>query len=163
MQRGPEDAAGASDPCLLVTGERWWLFFTGYESNDNRQATVLAAISPSGASWDRVGAVLERDQGETAVSHPCVLEVSRTFQMFFSSGDEQRAEIALATSNDGILWDRRGTVLAPSGEGPDGLAVYSPCVVRRQDGSLHMWYAGLAVGDTELAYRICSARFSNPE
>jgi predicted GH43/DUF377 family glycosyl hydrolase len=30
MQRGPEDAGGANHPCLLMTGERWWLFYTGY-------------------------------------------------------------------------------------------------------------------------------------
>jgi hypothetical protein len=30
MQRGDEDAVGASHPCLVMTGERWWLFFSGY-------------------------------------------------------------------------------------------------------------------------------------
>jgi hypothetical protein len=29
MQRGREDAVGASHPCLVMTGERWWLFFSG--------------------------------------------------------------------------------------------------------------------------------------
>jgi predicted GH43/DUF377 family glycosyl hydrolase len=163
MQRGPEDAVAASHPCLLLTGERWWLFFTGYDgSNDSRRAAILAAISQSGASWDRVGAVLEPAEGEIATSHPCVLEISREFRMFYASDDGQRLQIALATSADGLSWDRRGTILAPSGEGPDGLAVQSPCVVRLHDGSLRMWYSGLAVGDTELAYRICTARFPNP-
>ena len=52
MQRGPEDAVGASHPCLVMAGERWWLFFTGYDgSKNNRRAAVLAAVSQSGASW----------------------------------------------------------------------------------------------------------------
>lgn len=163
MQRGREDAAGANHPCLVVTGERWWLFFSGYDgSNDNRRAAVLAAISQSGASWDRVGIVLEPAEGEIATSHPCALEISRVFSMFYASDDGQRVQIALATSADGLSWDRRGTILVPSGEGPDGFAVHSPCVVRLHDGSLRMWYSGLAIGDTELAYRICTARFPNP-
>jgi predicted GH43/DUF377 family glycosyl hydrolase len=160
MQRGPEDAAGASHPCVVVTGERWWLFFSGYDgSKDNRRAAILVAISQSGASWDRVGIVLEPDDGEIAASHPCVLDISGTFRMFYASDDGQRVQVALATSTDGLTWDRRGTVLAASGEGPDGLAVHAPCVVRLHDGSLRMWYAGLAVGDVDLAYRICTARF----
>ncbi len=118
MQRGREDAAGASDPCVVMTGERWWLFFSGYDgSHDNRRAAILAAISQSGASWDRVGTVLEPDEGELAVSHPCVLDISGTFRMFYASDDGRRVEIALATSADGLSWDRRGTVLAPSGAG----------------------------------------------
>jgi predicted GH43/DUF377 family glycosyl hydrolase len=163
MQRGREDAAGASHPCLVMTGERWWLFFSGYDgSKDNRRATVLAAVSQSGASWDRVGTVLEPAGEELAASHPCVLEISRIFSMFYASDDGQRVQIALATSADGLSWDRRGTILAPSGEGPDGLTVHAPCVVRLHDGSLRMWYSGLAVGDTDFAYRICSARFPGP-
>jgi hypothetical protein len=55
-----------------------------------------------------------------------------------------------------------GTILAPSGEGPDGLTVHAPCVVQLHDGSLRMWYSGLAAGDTDLAYRICTARFPGP-
>jgi len=98
MQRGREDAAGASDPCVVMTGERWWLFFSGYDgSQDNRRAAILAAISQSGASWDRVGTVLTPDEGELAVSHPCVLDISGTFRMFYASDDGRRVEIALAT------------------------------------------------------------------
>lgn len=160
LQRGSEDALGASHPCLLVTGERWWLFFSGYDGSSNgRRAVVLAAVSPSGGSWDRIGTVLEPATGELATSHPCVLEISETFYMFYGSDDDQQISIALATSADGVAWDRRGTTLAPSGEGPDGLSVHSPCVLRLSDGSLRMWYSGLPVGDVGLAYRICSATF----
>jgi len=68
----------------VITGERWWLFFSGYDgSNDNRRAAILAAISQSGASWDRVGTVLNPDEGELAVSHPCVpiREIARRHQV----------------------------------------------------------------------------------
>jgi hypothetical protein len=47
------------------------------------------------------------------------------------------------------------TVLEPEGKG-------HPCVVRLHDGSVGMWYAGIPIGDEELGYRICLARFPGP-
>ena len=79
--------------------------------------------------------------------------------MFYALDDGQRTGIALATSKNGIDWDRRGSVLPPEGEGPDALAVDSPCVVRLADGTIRMWYVGLPLEDAQHAYRICSARF----
>jgi predicted GH43/DUF377 family glycosyl hydrolase len=163
MQRGPEDAGGANHPSLLMTGERWWLFYTGYPGSGGGQRSVLvAAVSQTGASWDRAGAILEPEQGEVAVSHPCVLEVSRTIYLFYASDVGGPIRIAMATSSDGLSWDRRGTVLEPSGQGPDGSSVHTPCVVRLHDGSVGMWYAGVPIGDEELGYRICFARFPGP-
>jgi predicted GH43/DUF377 family glycosyl hydrolase len=163
MQRGDEDAGGANHPCLMLTGERWWLLYTGYpaERADQRSALV-AAVSQSGASWDRLGTVLEPEQDEVAVSHPCAVEVARTINLFYASSVGGSIRIDLATSHDGVSWQRRGSVLEPAGDGPDGRGVHTPCVVRFRDGSLRMWYAGIPAGDEELGYRICSARFPEP-
>jgi len=163
MQRGPQDALAASHPCLVETEAGWWLFFCGYDgAGDSRRAAILAAVSQSGASWDRVGAVLEPGEGELATSHPCVIVIARTFYMFYASDDGGRVAIAMATSADGVSWDRHGTTLAAIDGGPDAGGVHTPCAVRLRDGSLRMWYAGLAAGDTDLAYRICSAHFPGP-
>jgi predicted GH43/DUF377 family glycosyl hydrolase len=160
MQRGPDEALGASHPCLISTEVGWWLFFCGYDgSRDSRHAAILAAVSPTGASWDRVGTVLEPMAGELAVSHPCVIEMARTFYMFYASDEGGTTSVAMATSADGLAWQRHGTVLAASGDGAEEGGVHSPCVVRLNDGSLRMWYAALAGGDAALAYRICSASF----
>lgn len=161
MQRGPEDAGGATHPCLLPTAERWWLYYTGYPGGSGG-STLVAATSPTGASWDRVGTILEPETGERALSHPCALEVSRTINLCYASDSGGPVRIALATSHDGVSWDRRGTVLEPDGQGPDGASVHTPCLVRLRDGSIAMWYAGLPVGDEDLGYRICSARFPGP-
>ncbi|MBI2238070.1 MAG: hypothetical protein HYU54_06050, partial [Actinobacteria bacterium] len=149
MQRGEEDRAGASHPSLLRTGEGWWLFYSGYDGSESgRRAAVLAAVSGNGAS-----------SGEVAASHPCVLEHERRFHLFFAADDGEQVGIARATSADGVSWERHGPVLAPTGDGPDGLAAHAPCVVRLRDGSLRMWYSALPAGDTGYAYRLCSARF----
>jgi predicted GH43/DUF377 family glycosyl hydrolase len=163
LQRGPDEALGASHPCLLHTEAGWWLFFCGYDgSHDSRHAAILAAVSPTGASWDRVGKILEPVAGELAVSHPCVIEIARTFYMFYASDDGGTGSVAMATSADGLSWNRHGTVLAASGDGAEEGGVSSPCVVRLHDGSLRMWYAALAGGDATLAYRIFSASFAGP-
>ena len=159
IQRGAEDAGGANDPWLVTTGERWWLFYSGVSDPSGGRSSIMAAISQSGASWDRLGRVLEPGQGERSVSHPCVIQISRTFYAFYSSDVGGPIGAAMATSTDGVSWSRRGMVLEPAGSGPDGACVHTPCVVRRHDRSVVMWYAGLPVGDKELGYRICSARF----
>jgi predicted GH43/DUF377 family glycosyl hydrolase len=163
MQRGAEDALAASHPCLVTTEAGWWLFFTGYDgTSDSRRAKILAAVSDSGASWDRVGTVLEPMAGELAISYPCVLVIARTFYMFYASDDGERVSIAMATSADGLAWDRHGTILEATGGGAEAHDVHTPCAVRCRDGSLRLWYAGLPAGDTRLGYRICAARFSGP-
>ncbi len=162
MQRGDEDAGGANDPWLLMTGEHWWLFYTGISDPERSRTAILAAVSQSGSSWDRAGAVLEPEGDEVAVSHPCVIQIARTFYGFYGVASGGVFSIAMASSPDGVSWNRRGVVLEPTGAGPDGASVHMPCVVRRHDGSVMMWYAGLPVGDAELGYRICSASFPGP-
>jgi predicted GH43/DUF377 family glycosyl hydrolase len=160
MQRGVDDEGGANHPSLLITGERWWLFYTGYpKAARDRRTILVAAVSQTGASWDRVGSILEPEAGEVAVSHPCALEISRVFYLFYASDVGGPMRIALATSSDGIAWDRRGAVLEPLDRGPDALGAHTPCIVKLHDGSLGAWYAGRPVGDEQLGYRICSARF----
>jgi predicted GH43/DUF377 family glycosyl hydrolase len=157
LQRGSEDARAATDPCLVITGERWWLFFTGHSgSGEGGDTSILAAVSETGASWDRVGPVLEPEVGEVAVSHPCVIDIARTFWMFYSSEDAERSSIALATSPDGMSWERRGTVLEPVDHDPGARSVHTPCVVKLHDRSLRMWYAAITEEDRELGYRIGS-------
>ncbi|HEV8681832.1 MAG TPA: hypothetical protein VGS09_03510, partial [Actinomycetota bacterium] len=131
MQRGTEDVLGASHPCLVVTAERWWLFFSGYDGSRNgRRASVVGAVSPTGASWDRLGIVLEPEEDELAVSHPCVLDLSRTFYMFYASDDGRQVRVDLATSEDGASWKRRGT--NPESLGARSRRAERPLTLRRQ-------------------------------
>ena len=161
LQRGADDIGGANHPCLVPTGERWWLFFTGYTRQGiATRGAILGAVSQTGASWDRVGPVLGPVGAETTTSHPCVLDIEREFMMFYSADRGREVSIALATSPDGVSWDRRGSVIHASGEESDEVAVHTPCAVRLRDGSLRIWFAALTAGDREAAYRIRSARFS---
>ena len=161
MQREEADAVGATHPCLVVTGERWWLFYSGYDGSENgRRATILAAVSDSGASWDRVGPVLEPSGDELALLEPCVVMSQRRFSMFFVSDDNRRPAIQMATSKDGVSWDRRGNTLPGSSDDVDTLEERSPCLLRLSDGTLRLWFASRPAGDVSAAYRLCSATFT---
>lgn len=162
MQRGPEDAVGATHPCLLVTSQQWWLFYAGYDGSHNGcRASILAAVSDSGASWDRVGPVLEPSDDELAVYEPCVITFQRRFWMFFVSDSGRRPTIQLATSDDGVTWNRRGNMLPGSGEDVDNLEERSPCVLRLRDGTLRLWFASRPAGARQTdAYCLCSADFT---
>jgi predicted GH43/DUF377 family glycosyl hydrolase len=164
MQRGEPDAAGATHPCLIVTSERWWLFYAGYDGTDNgRRAAILVAVSPNGASWDRVGAVLDPARDELALSEPWVLMRQRHFAMFYVSDDGTRATIDMATSDDGVTWDRRGTTLSPGYPDRDHDRVRSPSMLHLHDGSLRLWYATHTVGDEADGCHLWSADLADTE
>jgi predicted GH43/DUF377 family glycosyl hydrolase len=141
-----------------VTGERWWLFYSGYDGSDNgRRATIMAAVSPNGAAWDRVGAVVEPTRDEVAVSEPWVLVRHRHFIMFYVSDVAARSAIDMATSDDGVTWDRRGTILAPGDVGDGSGLVRSPTAIHLNDGRLRLWYATHTAGDPADGYHLWSA------
>lgn len=151
MQRGDEDAIGATHPCLVITN-RWWLFYAGYDGSSNgRHAAILAAVSDTGASWDRIGAVLRPEPGEVAVREPSVLDVHGSFHMFYVSDDDRRTVIAVAMSDDGVRWSRRGTTVEPHTASAGGPR--SPYLSRGRRGQLNLLYAapravGIGAPDT---------------
>lgn len=160
LQRGEQDAVGATHPCLVVTGERWWLFYSGYDgSGDGRRATIMSAVSTNGASWDRVGPVLEPETRELAVTEPSILVRRRHFSMFYVSDDGARATIDLATSADGVTWDRRGSTLRLGRRHHDRSRVRSPAILRRHDGRLQLWYSARTTGDPPNGCRLWCTDF----
>jgi predicted GH43/DUF377 family glycosyl hydrolase len=164
MQREAPDAVGATDPCLVVTGERWWLFYSGYDGSDNgRRAAILAAVSPDGVSWDRVGPVLDPTYDEVAVSEPSVLVRQRHFTMFYVSHAGARAAIDMATSDDGVTWDRRGTTLGRAPADDEYARVRSPSALHLHDGRLRLWYSAHAAGDLADACHLWSADLAAAE
>jgi predicted GH43/DUF377 family glycosyl hydrolase len=151
LEQGGAHSEDANHPCLIVTGERWSLFYSGYHaSGDGRRAHILAAVSWDGASWEPLGPVLTPRGDELAVSEPCVLVRQRHFTMLFVCDDGTPASIEMATSRDGVEWDRRGTTLrlGESGES-DRMAnrIGSPVAAHLQDGRLRLWYS-IHTGDT---------------
>jgi predicted GH43/DUF377 family glycosyl hydrolase len=152
-----------TDPSLVITGEGWWLYYAGYDgTQDGRHAEVMAAVSPDGSEWDRVGTVLAPRGTEVAVSAPAVLVRQRLFSMVYVCDDGDRAVIDLATSVDGVSWDRRGTTLA---QGPQANAtgqIHSPSTLHLRSGGLRLWYSTRTDADETDGCRIWTADFVKP-
>jgi predicted GH43/DUF377 family glycosyl hydrolase len=164
IQRGEDDAVGASHPCLIVTGSRWWLFYAGYDGTDNgRRASILAAVSESGASWDRIGSILRPEDDEIGVTEPWVITTKRHLVMFYVSEDEASLRIDTATSDDAVDWKRQGAALIPSSGSVGSMAVRSPCAIRLLEGTFRLWYAARQITDSEGVYRLWSTDYGEDD
>jgi predicted GH43/DUF377 family glycosyl hydrolase len=175
MEPDDPDSGGANHPCLVVTGEGWWLFYSGYDGSAAdggesesagdggvRRVEILAAVSRNGASWEPVGTVLAPAGGEVAVAEPSVLVRQRQFTMLFVSDVGTQASIDMATSRDGVAWDRRGTTLRLGRPGAGDRApnrIGSPIATHLHDGRLRMWYSIHANGDPTGRCRLWSTEF----
>lgn len=160
LPRGEPDAVGATHPCLVVTGEGWWLFYSGYDgSKDGRRAAILSAVSTDGTAWDRVGPVLNPEPHELALTEASILVRRRHFTMFFVSDDSTRSTVDIATSGDGVSWDRRGSTFRLGRRHHDRSRIRSPAVLRMRDHSLRLWYAARTSGDPADGCRLWSADF----
>jgi predicted GH43/DUF377 family glycosyl hydrolase len=164
IQRGEEDAVGASHPCLVVTSSRWWLFYAGYDgAHDSRRASILAAVSQSGASWDRIGPILQPADDEIGVTEPWVIIAKRHLVMFYVSEDEKSLRIETALSEDAVDWRRQGAVLSADPDAGESMAMRSPCAIRLLEGKFRLWYAARRLADTEDAYRLWSSDYGESE
>jgi predicted GH43/DUF377 family glycosyl hydrolase len=161
LPRGEPDAVGATHPCLVVTGERWSLFYSGYDGGkEGRRAAIMSAVSEDGVAWDRVGPVLSPQPHEVAVTEASILVRRRHFTMFFVSDDGARATVDIATSDDGVSWDRRGSTLRLGRRHNDRSQLRSPAVLRLRDHHLRLWYAARTTGDPANGCRLWSADFA---
>ena len=102
----------------------------------------------------------DRELGELAVTGPCALAVGGGYRMFFVSDDGERTRLMLATSDDALDWNRRGATLTPSEDRAEA-SLDAPCVIRRHDGSLQLWYTLTGTAASGTLPCICAARFSS--
>ena len=133
----PHGEGNVYAPDVLVEGGvyRMWYGGQGRDGHDR----INLAESRDGKTWDRKGVIL--DNGEANhVNDPSVVKVDGTYYLYYTrAGAGVVDEIALATSRDGIAWERRGIVLKPGREGEwDGLLVGRPSVLH-EGGLFKMW------------------------
>jgi hypothetical protein len=71
-----------------------------------------------------------------------------------------RTAIDMATSDEGVTWDRRGTTLAPEDIGAESALVRSPSATHLNDGRLRLWYATPTAGDPADSYHLRSVELA---
>lgn len=106
---------------ILRDGDRWQLWYTGYDGTREGVKSLGYATSTDGLHWTRAGDA--PIYNESWVEDVCVARVDGTYHMF-AEGVQDRAQ--RLTSTDGVRWTRVGTLDvrlvsgAPIPEGPYG-------------------------------------------
>ena len=151
------DRWGIGGFCVLHDAGTYRMWYTGCMSQFSGQQKIGYAVSEDGLEWQRMegreqgGAVLDRgsaeeDDGENA-SSPFVLHDDGIYKMWYAATprdlDEynttRQVHIAYAKSMDGMVWEKKGTVLSPGASGTfDSRWIYPGSVVK--DGIYRLWY-----------------------
>jgi len=145
------DDSGSSIGGIVRREGKFWLYYMGWNLGVTvpwRNAIGLA-ISEDGDRFERVSLAPIMDRADVdpyTLSYPCVLQELDGMKLWYGSNLEWGANqsdmhhmIKMATSTDGIVWERDGKVcIDPSG--PSEYAFARPSVLRDAD-CYHMWYA----------------------
>jgi len=141
---GPGYCRQALFDCCVIPDENglhMWLSWRDLHS-------IAYSKSEDGIHWTGPRIVIEphstieweRDE----VNRPCVLKIGRTWHMFYTGQNlvNRRSGIGLATSRDGLRWERQGSnpVLEPEG-GWEKSSIMCPHVLY-EEGKFCMWYSG---------------------
>jgi hypothetical protein len=151
LDRSDEDPYSLSYPWVLREGPLWRMWYGsnlewGPKQEDMRHV-IKYAESSDGTSWRRSGAVaLGLEEGEIAVSRPCVRRENDGYRVWFSHrGTAYR--IGHAESSDGLTFRRRpepvGIGVSASGWDSEEVAYAS---VFEHGGRLYMLYNGNGYG-----------------
>jgi sucrose-6-phosphate hydrolase SacC (GH32 family) len=140
MQMAPHGRGNVYAPEIHFENGIYRMWFGG-QGRDGHDRIQLAE-STDALHWRQRGVVLE-DQSANHVNDPSVVRVGNRYFMYFTRAHvDIRDEIAVATSEDGVHWTKRGIAIAPSPEPNwDSLLVGRPSVLV-ENGRFRMWYDG---------------------
>ena len=164
---------------VRMSDQRWHLYYTGNAGRGSGLSAfpgIGVATSPDGIAWTRRAEkpVLVRsgehgDPDAVGIAGGSLLRVRQpdesTHWRFYYTGCptigkahalNQQKTICLAVSDDGIDWQKRGTVMLrdPDRDYED-IGVAGPVVHQQADGTFRMWYS--AIGTRWGFYSICYA------
>ncbi|WP_234736018.1 glycoside hydrolase family protein [Tellurirhabdus bombi] len=172
---GMFDETGAMPSWFLQRGDEIWLYYTGWNKSETawyRLGIGLAVSRDGGLTFERVhdGPLLDRSiYDQVWVAQPCVLVEDKPdgtshWQMWYLSctkievingHPEPFYNVKYAESEDGIHWNRTGTVAIDYDEFTD--AIGRPAVIK-EDGLYKMYYSYRNATnfrtDTAQSYRI---------
>jgi hypothetical protein len=146
------DDNGVTPSSVVNYAGRKYLYYIGWNKGSTVRMSLvvgLAISSNGGKSFERYSRapILERTNEEpySILTAPCALIEKGIWRMWYVSGigwvhpDLPRYNIKYAESNDGIYWDRNGTVCIDlKSETENALA--RPCVMKDND-LYKMWFA----------------------
>lgn len=159
---GAFDCGGVLSPAVLAVSEsEWYMYYVGYDPNRMRgkvrtHQIGLARSTDGGRTWARVSTQPVVPLGPEGacdgaiVSSNCVLKVGDVWYNWYTGISQvpYLASVCLATSADGIHWDKyaHNPVLGYNPfVGTDAFVVATPQVLY-EDGVFKMWYNSKGYG-----------------
>ncbi len=139
-QPGAWDDKGCGCFSVVEANDRFHLYYMG--AGEKNSWRIGLATSENGIDWQRSSANPVLPQGsagswdDKAVSMPYVLNDNGRLSLYYS-GSGKGGGFGLATSKDGVKWQRHGNAPVLLGNGGS----MDPCV-RKFDGRFHIWYVG---------------------
>jgi len=150
------DVLAVGQPSCFEDEGVFRVFYTG--AGADARGRIVSAVSVDGIEWTDAGRPV-LDIGEPGawdgytIDTPEVVRVQGTFFLYYYGSDSAEAEgacLGLATSTDGIAWQKYGAnpVLCPGPPGSwDERWLESPAVVQdERSGAWMMYYAALDAG-----------------
>ena len=142
---------------VAVTANHWRMYYTGWGfqgPGQRRGQQGLAESFDSGTTWKRCGDQPILDRGDASSPDgagacvPMVLRVKDRWMIWYTAGQisdkgHQNIHICLATSTDGIRWEKHAGNPVLTDDFTDGVprSVTSRCYVRLDNGVFRMWYS----------------------
>ncbi len=115
---------------------RMWYGGQGKDGHDR----ILYAESHDGIKWVRKGLAIE-DINANHVNDPSVVKVNGIYFLYYTRAEVGVIDkIYVATSKNGIRWEKKGPAVVP-GDKWDSLLVGRPSVLY-EEGEFKMWYDG---------------------
>lgn len=111
LDRSGVDPFSLSYPCVLIENSLWRMWYgsnlTWGASEKDMSHVIKYAESTDGIHWDRKGVVTLplRNDGEIALSRPCVLKDNGVYKMWYAFR-ASTYHIGYAESADGLHWER---------------------------------------------------------
>jgi len=149
---GAWDSTNVETPCVTVLPDKsLGLYYSGGNDPDSNRFAIGVARSPDGITWAKYtkGPVLPHgnpgDFDSYAATSPCVIVREGRYSMWYAGiSDEFRISIGLATSQDGIAWEKHGAVfqLERDGTNSEDAGVTNPSVTWNGE-SFEMFYTRL--------------------
>jgi predicted GH43/DUF377 family glycosyl hydrolase len=151
LERGPRgawDERGVADPYVIQAGGRLYLFFLAQDRA--RRQRLGVAVSDDGIKWTkfRSNPILELGAtgsfDENGLGEPAVWEAHGRYWMLYTGRDRrERRRLGLASSNDGVSWQKAADFAPAGGDQPWNREVLcDPEVDLSPDGAVRVWFGG---------------------
>ena len=153
---------GGAMPYAIKVDDRFRIYYPGGHGG---LSGLQLRTSKDGLQWSQPMKVMG------GVMDPCVIRVADDrFHLYFCSGGKKKNngkdvwefKNFVATSRDGIRWERQPNPVLPLGSegGWDSSSHAGPCVLKIGD-EFHMWYLGSGPRKGKIAWRIGHATSSD--